>query len=98
MKEGREDSGQIPFKVEERRLETPFYLAELNGYGQITRLYDKEAGREVLAVGERGNVLQVFEDKLLITMPGISIFSISRKCGRSRTLPLSRSRKWAPCG
>ncbi len=63
VKEGREERGQTPFKVQERKVETPFYLAELNGYGQITRLYDKEAGREVLAAGERGNVLQVFEDK-----------------------------------
>lgn len=61
-KEG-EKAEEAPFKVEGRSLETPFYLAELNDYGQLTRLYDKEAGREVLAAGERGNVLQVFEDK-----------------------------------
>lgn len=51
------------FTVSGRNIETPFYLVSLNSYGQITRLFDKEEGREVLAAGERGNVLQMFEDK-----------------------------------
>lgn len=46
-------------------IETPFYLLEWNENGQLTRLYDKESHREVLAKGARGNVLQVFEDKPL---------------------------------
>ena len=36
-----------------------------NEQGQIERLYDKENKRSVLAEGERGNVLQMFEDKPL---------------------------------
>jgi alpha-mannosidase len=44
-------------------IETPFYLVEWNEFGQFTRIFDKEAGREVLADGEAGNVFQVFEDK-----------------------------------
>ena len=40
-KEG-EKAEAAPFKVDGRSLETPFYLAELNDYGQLTRLYDKE--------------------------------------------------------
>ncbi len=46
-------------------LENRFYRIELNQHGQITSLFDKQAGREVLAAGQRGNVLQVFEDKPL---------------------------------
>ncbi len=47
------------------RLENRFYRIRLNPHGQITSLFDKQAGREVLAAGQRGNVLQVFEDKPL---------------------------------
>jgi alpha-mannosidase len=44
-------------------LETPFYLLTWNESGQLTRLYDRQAGREVLAEGMVANELQVFEDK-----------------------------------
>ncbi len=44
---------------------TPFYCLSLNDYGQITRLYDREADRQVIAPEQRANVLQVFEDKPL---------------------------------
>ena len=37
----------------------------MNGYGQITRLYDKTFARDVLPKGERANVFQMFEDKPL---------------------------------
>jgi alpha-mannosidase len=50
-------------KLETHRVETPFYLIKLNDYGQITSLYDKRNGREVMRSGEAANVLQVFEDK-----------------------------------
>lgn len=53
------------FTVNGKNIETPFYSVCLNDYGQITRLYDKQEERDVLAYGERGNVLQVFEDKPL---------------------------------
>ena len=53
------------FSVEGKNIETPFYSISLNDYGQMTRLYDKTEEREVLAPGERGNVLQMFEDKPL---------------------------------
>ncbi|MGY5343574.1 glycoside hydrolase family 38 C-terminal domain-containing protein [Paenibacillus glucanolyticus] len=45
------------------RLETPFYSIRLNDAGQISSLYDKQAGREVLKQGQPANMLQVFEDK-----------------------------------
>lgn len=62
---GKELPEKSVFTVNGKNIETPFYSVSLNDYGQITRLYDKEAEREVLAHGERGNVLQVFEDKPL---------------------------------
>ncbi|WP_042202251.1 alpha-mannosidase [Paenibacillus camerounensis] len=52
-----------PFVWENSRLTTPHYIMEWNAYGQLSRLFDRDADREVLAPGECGNVLQVFEDK-----------------------------------
>lgn len=52
-----------PFIQESSTLETPFYHIEWNEYGQLTSIYDKEEQRQVLAKGQRGNVLQIFEDK-----------------------------------
>ncbi len=46
-----------------REIETPFYEITLNQYGQITGLFDKTYGRNVVPEGMRANVLQVFEDK-----------------------------------
>lgn len=46
-------------------LETPYYILAWNGDGQICRVYDKEAGREVLESGKLGNVLEIYEDKPL---------------------------------
>ncbi|MEW4371829.1 alpha-mannosidase [Paenibacillus kandeliae] len=54
-----------PFTVEQQRIQTPFYEVEWNEFGQLTRLYDRQADREVLAAGAKGNVLQLFEDKPL---------------------------------
>lgn len=51
------------FTVKDREIETPFYNLSFNEAGQLTRIYDRKESREVLAVGERGNVLQMFEDK-----------------------------------
>lgn len=53
------------FVWKEDRLETPFYILEWDEQGRLRRLYDREHRREVLASGECGNVLQVFEDKPL---------------------------------
>ena len=53
------------FRVEGNCIETPFYSVEINDRGQMKTLYDKENQRNVLAPGERGNVLQMFEDKPL---------------------------------
>jgi alpha-mannosidase len=52
-----------PFEVSENRIETPFYRLEWNEQGHISRLFDRDARREVLAENALANVLQVFEDK-----------------------------------
>lgn len=52
-------------RVSEAAIETPFLRLTLDGQGHFSSIYDVRAGREVLADGERGNVLQAFEDKPL---------------------------------
>ena len=44
-------------------LENALLRVELNGNGDMTRLYDKQADREVFAKGAVGNALMVFEDR-----------------------------------
>lgn len=44
-------------------LENSLIRYELSADGQILRAFDKEAGREVLAEGEAGNVLTLYEDR-----------------------------------
>jgi alpha-mannosidase len=51
--------------ISEDRMENRFYRIQFNKVGQIISIYDKRLDREVLAKNERGNVLQVFEDKPL---------------------------------
>lgn len=53
------------FKVNGKAIDTPFYEVEFNEKGQLTHLWDKENKQQVLAEGECGNVLQMFEDKPL---------------------------------
>ncbi|WP_284640055.1 alpha-mannosidase [Paenibacillus silviterrae] len=52
-----------PFVWSETGIHTPYYELEWNDAGQLTRIYDRQAGRSVLAPQSRGNVFQVFEDK-----------------------------------
>ena len=51
------------FEYSENKIDTPYYELKWNEVGQLTSIFDKENKREVLAKGERGNVLQMFEDK-----------------------------------
>lgn len=44
-------------------IETPYYLIEWDTQGRLTRIYDKQADRDVLEPGQLGNRLQAFEDK-----------------------------------
>lgn len=50
-------------KVDELCLENEFLRVEFSPSGDITRIFDKTARREVLASGEVGNQFQAFEDR-----------------------------------
>jgi alpha-mannosidase len=60
-----EAAGDSGLTVTPEILENRYYRITLNRQGQIAGLFDKRCGREVLAPGARGNVLQAFEDKPL---------------------------------
>lgn len=45
------------------KLETPYYILELDENGLFSRLFDKENDREVLQHGKKGNLMRVYEDK-----------------------------------
>ena len=49
--------------VSKERLENRYFKVELDEHGHFTSIIDKRVGREVLKAGERGNVIQAFEDK-----------------------------------
>ncbi len=46
-------------------LENALLRVEIASSGDITRIYDKAANREVLEAGQRGNLFQAFEDRPL---------------------------------
>ncbi|MCL6452581.1 MAG: alpha-mannosidase [Alicyclobacillus sp.] len=54
-----------PFTFGPGQVRTPFYELRWDDKGRLTRLFDIENEREVLAAGRLGNELQVFEDKPL---------------------------------
>lgn len=81
-----DDRREDPFRYAEGSLDTPFYVIQWNEHGQLTRVYDKTFAREVLISGERGNVLQAFEDKpLQFDAWDIDIF-YGEKCSEIRGL------------
>lgn len=49
----------------ENTIENDYYILTVDSFGGISRLYDKRFGREVFRTGQRGNELQVFEDRPL---------------------------------
>lgn len=63
--EGNVTQKNSAFTYENNSIDTPFYKIEWNNGGRLTRIFDKEACREVLKNGQEGNVLEVFEDKPL---------------------------------
>lgn len=65
FEEGATEQEATVFTVTENTIDTPYYHITLNEAGQMTSIFDKEADVEVLAEGECGNVLQMFEDKPL---------------------------------
>lgn len=61
--EGSLRAGTEAFSIGADGMETPFYSISWNEDGQLTKLFDKKAGRSVLKEGQRGNVLELYEDK-----------------------------------
>jgi len=59
--DGAATAGASELLVQAQRIENRFWRLELNAAGQISSLWDKRAGREVLAGA--GNLLQAFQDK-----------------------------------
>ncbi len=59
----RLEEAESCFTLNGNVLETPFYTIAWNESGQLTKIYDKEAGRNVLREGQKGNVFEVYEDK-----------------------------------
>ena len=51
------------WQSEQQSIETPWYDIRLNESAEFISVWDKLEGRELLQSGERGNVLQVFEDR-----------------------------------
>ncbi|KAI7255911.1 hypothetical protein KC345_g11059, partial [Hortaea werneckii] len=60
---GENPKQPVPFAWKDSTLTTPYYILEWNAAGQLSRIFDRRESREVLAPGECGNMLQVFEDK-----------------------------------
>lgn len=58
-----EEKDSRPFTISAQGIETPFYIIEIDAFGQFTSVYDKEAERELLPDGQAGNELRVYEDK-----------------------------------
>lgn len=52
-----------PFTITDNSIETPYYVIQLDEFGQFTSIFDKEAKREVLIAGTVGNELRIYEDK-----------------------------------
>lgn len=61
--DGSDDLAPPSFTVEADGVKTPYYDIRWNEYGQLSRLFDLTANRDVLQPDTLGNVLQVFEDK-----------------------------------
>lgn len=61
----QQNAAEVPFHIHGRLLETPHYEIEWNEAGQLTRIFDLDHRRDVLAAEARANVLQIFEDKPL---------------------------------
>ncbi len=53
------------FHAENNKIITPYYEIEWNESGQLSRIYDIKAEREILQDNLCGNALQIFEDKPL---------------------------------
>ncbi len=65
LRSGPDPERETSMSVSETALENRFFRVELDEQGEVSSLYDKRAGREVLPAGSKANLLQMFEDKPL---------------------------------
>lgn len=64
LESAQAEAAASPFTWQgEHSIQTPHYIIELDDAGMLTRLYDRQARREVLKDGQPGNVLRMYEDK-----------------------------------
>ncbi|GAB2540823.1 alpha-mannosidase [Gracilibacillus alcaliphilus] len=63
---GKQQAAESVFQHQANGVVTPFYEITWNAQGQLTRIFDRKANREVLEAGKVGNDLQIFEDKPLM--------------------------------
>ncbi|MEG1310987.1 MAG: alpha-mannosidase [Romboutsia sp.] len=63
LKEEEREENKSVFEYNIDGIETPNYEIKWNIVGQLVSIFDKTNNREVLAKGQRGNILQMFEDK-----------------------------------
>lgn len=59
----QKEPSSFDVQMDQRRLETPFYLIEWMEEGRLSKIYDKAMERSVLQENQQGNVFEVFEDK-----------------------------------
>ncbi|MBN1180119.1 MAG: alpha-mannosidase [Anaerolineae bacterium] len=59
------DAARFPLHVTPTRLENAFVRVELDAAGDVVRIFDKAAGRDVLPPGAVANQFQAFEDRPL---------------------------------
>lgn len=64
---GEEKEQEIPFEIslEDRQVITPNYKISWDEEGRLDKIYDRIHDREILKAGEKGNVLELYEDKPL---------------------------------
>ncbi len=65
LRDGSADAPDAAVNASPNHLENPYIRVEFNAAGDITRIYDKSAGREVLPENAVANQLQAFDDRPL---------------------------------
>lgn len=63
LREEAVNENESAFEYSKDGINTPNYEIKWNEVGQLTSIFDKVNDKEVLAKRQRGNVLQMFEDK-----------------------------------
>ena len=94
---GAAEPGESAFTADmgEGRLETPLYRIAWDANGRLASVFDKAADREALGRGQRGNDLEIYEDRpLAFENWNIDVFHLL-KCEHAR---LDAPPELAECG